>query len=190
MIVCAVDDLIFSIKISTAAKSLKAEKPATDSARKVVWAGTGTPRLAWETVVSGVQDDGTPSKLHVVTDATTGKEITRYEGIQTGTGNTQYSGTVSLASDQDASRRCTEVDVAGLDRPGRPPRRRLVAPVEVGMRDDLVRRRRSPGRQVLRRVGVADEGRVVASDERAVERRADAGIGLCADDDESPNSEG
>ncbi|MEU4171968.1 M4 family metallopeptidase [Streptomyces sp. NPDC026665] len=79
-----------------AAKSLKAEKPATDSARKVVWAGTGTPRLAWETVVSGFQDDGTPSKLHVITDATTGKEITRYEGIQTGTGNTQYSGTVTL----------------------------------------------------------------------------------------------
>ncbi|MEU9141852.1 M4 family metallopeptidase [Streptomyces sp. NPDC048404] len=79
-----------------AAKSLKAEKPSTESARKVIWAGTGTPRLAWETVISGVQDDGTPSKLHVVTDATTGKELTRYEGIQTGTGNTQYSGTVTL----------------------------------------------------------------------------------------------
>ncbi|MGC4987209.1 M4 family metallopeptidase [Streptomyces sp. DT193] len=78
------------------AKSLKAEKPSTDSARKVIWAGTGTPRLAWETVISGFQDDGTPSKLHVVTDATTGKELTRYEGIQTGTGNTQYSGTVTL----------------------------------------------------------------------------------------------
>ncbi|MEU0437196.1 M4 family metallopeptidase [Streptomyces sp. NPDC006290] len=78
------------------AKSLKAEKPATDSARKVIWAGTGTPRLAWETVVSGFQDDGTPSKLHVITDATTGKELTRYEGIETGTGNTQYSGTVTL----------------------------------------------------------------------------------------------
>jgi Zn-dependent metalloprotease len=79
-----------------AAKSLKAEKPSTDSARKVIWAGTGTPRLAWETVVSGFQDDGTPSKLHVVTDATTGKELTRYEGIETGTGNTQYSGSVTL----------------------------------------------------------------------------------------------
>ncbi|MFE9808952.1 M4 family metallopeptidase [Streptomyces sp. NPDC005548] len=79
-----------------AAKALKAEKPAADSARKVIWAGTGTPRLAWETVVSGLQDDGTPSKLHVVTDATTGKELSRYEGVQTGTGNTQYSGTVTL----------------------------------------------------------------------------------------------
>ncbi|OQQ14275.1 peptidase M4 [Streptomyces sp. M41(2017)] len=79
-----------------AAKALKAQKPAADSARKVIWAGTGTPRLAWETVVSGLQDDGTPSKLHVVTDATTGKELSRYEGVQTGTGNTQYSGTVTL----------------------------------------------------------------------------------------------
>ncbi|MET7982064.1 M4 family metallopeptidase [Streptomyces sp. NPDC005281] len=79
-----------------AAKALKADKPATESARKVIWAGNGTPRLAWETVVSGVQDDGTPSKLHVVTDATTGKELTRYEGIETGTGNTQYSGSVTL----------------------------------------------------------------------------------------------
>jgi hypothetical protein len=38
-------------------------------------------------------------------------------------------------------------------------------------------------------VGVADEGCVVTSDERAVERRADARIGLGADNDESPDSE-
>jgi len=38
-------------------------------------------------------------------------------------------------------------------------------------------------------VGVADKGRVVPSDECAVERRPDARIGLCADDDESPDSE-
>ncbi|MFE1292572.1 M4 family metallopeptidase [Streptomyces sp. NPDC058751] len=81
-----------------AARSLKAEKPATDSARKVVWAGTGTPRLAWETVVTGLQHDGTPSKLHVITDAVTGAEITRYEGVQTGTGNSQYSGTVTIGT--------------------------------------------------------------------------------------------
>ncbi|MEV8038384.1 M4 family metallopeptidase [Streptomyces sp. NPDC086182] len=83
-------------KALTVAKSLKASKPSADSARKVIWAGTGTPRLAWETVITGLQDDGTPSKLHVVTDATTGKELTRYEGVQTGTGNTQYSGAVTL----------------------------------------------------------------------------------------------
>ncbi|MFF7984460.1 M4 family metallopeptidase [Streptomyces sp. NPDC007901] len=78
------------------AKALDAQKPAADSARKVIWAGNGTPKLAWETVIGGFQDDGTPSKLHVVTDATTGKELYRYQAVQTGTGNTQYSGTVTL----------------------------------------------------------------------------------------------
>ncbi|MER6683743.1 M4 family metallopeptidase [Streptomyces olivaceoviridis] len=79
-----------------AAKTLRAEKPTTDSARKVIWAGGGTPKLAWETVVGGLQDDGTPSQLHVITDATTGKELYRYQAVKTGTGNTQYSGTVTL----------------------------------------------------------------------------------------------
>ncbi|WP_406165035.1 M4 family metallopeptidase [Streptomyces sp. NBC_00996] len=83
-------------KALKAAKALDAVRPTTDSARKVIWAGTGAPRLAWETVISGLQEDGTPSKLHVVTDATTGKELHRYQGIETGTGNTQYSGTVTL----------------------------------------------------------------------------------------------
>ncbi|MGY4929432.1 M4 family metallopeptidase, partial [Streptomyces sp. 900105755] len=78
------------------ARALDAHKPVADSARKVIWAGNGTPKLAWETVVGGFQDDGTPSKLHVVTDATTGKELYRYQAVQTGTGNTQYSGTVTL----------------------------------------------------------------------------------------------
>ncbi|MFJ6084884.1 M4 family metallopeptidase [Streptomyces sp. NPDC092369] len=83
-------------KALKAAKSLAADKPTTDSARKVVWAGSGTPKLAWETVVGGLQDDGTPSQLHVITDATSGAELYRYQGIKTGTGNTQYSGTVTL----------------------------------------------------------------------------------------------
>ncbi|MFG2791854.1 M4 family metallopeptidase [Streptomyces sp. NPDC048419] len=78
------------------AKALDAERPTADSARKVIWAGSGTPKLAWETVIGGLQDDGTPSRLHVVTDAVTGKELGRYQDIKTGTGNTQYSGTVTL----------------------------------------------------------------------------------------------
>ncbi|MGW2712088.1 M4 family metallopeptidase, partial [Streptomyces sp. NPDC001356] len=85
------------------AKALDAAKPAADSARKVIWAGDGTPKLAWETVVGGFQDDGTPSKLHVVTDATTGKELYRYQGIETGVGNTHYSGQVPLTTAQSGS---------------------------------------------------------------------------------------
>ncbi|MEU1268783.1 M4 family metallopeptidase [Streptomyces sp. NPDC005799] len=83
-------------KALAGAKALGARQTKADSARKVIWAGTGTPRLAWETVIGGFQDDGTPSKLHVVTDATTGKELHRYQAVETGTGNTQYSGTVTL----------------------------------------------------------------------------------------------
>ncbi|WP_329339530.1 M4 family metallopeptidase [Streptomyces sp. NBC_00663] len=80
------------------AKALDATSPAAESARKVIWAGEGTPKLAWETVVTGFQDDGTPSKLHVITDAGTGAELSRFEGIETGTGNSQYSGTVTIGT--------------------------------------------------------------------------------------------
>ena len=83
-------------KALKAAKAIDARQPTADSARKVIWAGSGTPKLAWESVIGGFQDDGTPSRLHVVTDATTGKELYRYQAVQTGTGNTQYSGTVTL----------------------------------------------------------------------------------------------
>ncbi|WP_314220590.1 M4 family metallopeptidase [Streptomyces zaehneri] len=85
-------------KALTAAKALDAQSPAAQSARKVIWAGEGTPKLAWETVVSGLQDDGTPSKLHVITDAATGAKLSQFEGVQTGTGNSQYSGTVTIGT--------------------------------------------------------------------------------------------
>ncbi|MFJ8157905.1 M4 family metallopeptidase [Streptomyces sp. NPDC094468] len=87
------------------AESLGSTKSAADGARKVIWAGSGTPVLAYETVVGGFQDDGTPNQLHVITDAATGKKLFEYQGIEnvTGTGNTQYSGTVSLSTTQSGS---------------------------------------------------------------------------------------
>ncbi|MGC5567496.1 M4 family metallopeptidase [Streptomyces sp. FR-108] len=83
-------------KALKAAKDLDARKPTAESARKVIWAGDGTPKLAWETVVGGLQDDGTPSRLHVVTDASTGAKLHEFQDVKTGTGNSQYSGTVAL----------------------------------------------------------------------------------------------
>ncbi|MGW1502222.1 M4 family metallopeptidase [Streptomyces mirabilis] len=81
----------------TAAKAAGSEKTTADRApRKVIWAATGKPTLAYETVVGGLQDDGTPNELHVITDAATGKKLYEYQGIETGTGKTLYSGTVSL----------------------------------------------------------------------------------------------
>ncbi|GAA3817303.1 M4 family metallopeptidase [Streptomyces coacervatus] len=87
------------------AKALGSTKSTADSARKVIWAASGKPVLAYETVIGGFQDDGTPNQLHVITDATTGKKLFEYQGIEnaTGTGNTQYSGTVSLTTTQSGS---------------------------------------------------------------------------------------
>jgi Zn-dependent metalloprotease len=81
------------------AKSLGATASTAGRApRKVVWAASGKPVLAYETVVGGLQEDGTPNELHVVTDAATGKKLYEYQGIETGTGKSQYSGTVTLGT--------------------------------------------------------------------------------------------
>ncbi|WP_097252332.1 M4 family metallopeptidase [Streptomyces sp. Ag109_G2-15] len=85
------------------AKALGGSKSAADSVRRVIWAGSGKPVLAYETVVGGLQDDGTPNQLHVVTDAATGKKLFEYQGIKTGIGNTQYSGQVTLTTTQSGS---------------------------------------------------------------------------------------
>ncbi|MGW2820694.1 M4 family metallopeptidase [Streptomyces sp. NPDC001443] len=91
----------------TAAQAAGSAKTSADAApRKVIWAGNGTPVLAYETVVGGFQDDGTPNQLHVITDAASGKKLFEYQGIETastGTGKTLYSGTVSLTTNLSGS---------------------------------------------------------------------------------------
>ncbi|MFJ2813851.1 M4 family metallopeptidase [Streptomyces sp. NPDC087294] len=86
------------------AEALGSTEADADSApRTVIWAATGTPVLAYETVVGGFQEDGTPNQLHVITDAATGEKLYEYQGIKNGTGNTQYSGTVTLTTTQSGS---------------------------------------------------------------------------------------
>ncbi|MFE7932516.1 M4 family metallopeptidase [Streptomyces sp. NPDC057456] len=90
-----------ALSLATAAG---AERADTNRApRKVIWAANGTPVLAYETVVGGLQEDGTPNELHVITDATTGAKLYEYQGIETGTGNTMYSGQVTLGTTQSGS---------------------------------------------------------------------------------------
>ncbi|MEV0901843.1 M4 family metallopeptidase [Actinoplanes sp. NPDC049802] len=99
------------LTLSTTAKvsAARAEKAAearfegritgTQSPELFVDASTGTGKLAWETVVSGWAPDGqTPSKLHVLTDATTGAHIGEFDDIETvaGTGASVYSGSVTV----------------------------------------------------------------------------------------------
>ncbi|WP_436847089.1 M4 family metallopeptidase [Streptomyces buecherae] len=92
---------------SRALRVAKADRTApgakSDTPRKVIWAAKGKPVLAYETVVRGVQADGTPSRLHVVTDATTGLELHRYQAIHNGTGTSQYSGKVPLTTRKSGS---------------------------------------------------------------------------------------
>ncbi|MER6302892.1 M4 family metallopeptidase, partial [Kitasatospora sp. NPDC001539] len=84
--------------------ALAAEQGTVDSApRLVVWAADGTPKLAWETVVNGRESDGTPSKLHVVTDAKTGAVLSKADGIQRGSGTGVFVGNVPLTTTQSGS---------------------------------------------------------------------------------------
>ncbi|MFE5741526.1 M4 family metallopeptidase [Streptomyces celluloflavus] len=86
-----------------ATKTIGAKKATAQTARKVVWAASGTPVLAYETVVNSVRKDGTPSKLHVITDANTGKKLFQFDAIHTGKGESEYSGTVDLGTTKKGS---------------------------------------------------------------------------------------
>ncbi|MEV5438002.1 M4 family metallopeptidase [Streptomyces sp. NPDC052682] len=90
-----------AVTLARAAGSAKTE--ANSAPRKVIWAASGKPTLAYETVVGGLQEDGTPNELHVITDAATGKKLYEYQGVETGTGNTMYSGKVTLSTTQSGS---------------------------------------------------------------------------------------
>ncbi|WP_438828531.1 M4 family metallopeptidase [Streptomyces hesseae] len=89
--------------LSVAASEKTAKADAGSAPRKVIWAAQGKPVLAYETVVTGVQKDGTPSKLHVITDANTGEKLFQDEAIETGTGTSTYSGKVSLNTTKSGS---------------------------------------------------------------------------------------
>ncbi|MFD9336741.1 M4 family metallopeptidase [Streptomyces sp. NPDC060028] len=95
----AADGAAISAANSAGAKDAK----PSQGARKVIWAAEGAPVLAYETIVGGLQHDGTPSALHVITNAKTGAKITEWQAIETGTGNTMYSGQVTLGSSQSGS---------------------------------------------------------------------------------------
>ncbi|WP_053851534.1 M4 family metallopeptidase [Streptomyces sp. NRRL B-24085] len=85
-----------------------------NASRQVIWAGSGKPVLAWETLVKGVQRDGTPSELQVVTDAVSGKELLTAQKVHTGEGTGQYVGTVPLGTTQAGSTyQLTDPDRAG-----------------------------------------------------------------------------
>ncbi|MCX4469717.1 M4 family metallopeptidase [Micromonospora sp. NBC_01655] len=91
---------VTSAKAKEAArKEFSGSLTAVGAPELFVDASSGTGRLAWETVASGWKaDKQTPSKLHVITDAVTGKVIGSYDEIEsvTGSGTGIYTGAVSV----------------------------------------------------------------------------------------------
>ncbi|WBB78924.1 M4 family metallopeptidase [Micromonospora sp. WMMD882] len=82
-----------------AAARFKGRRTSVGTPELFVDATSGKGRLAWETVITGWQPDGqTPSRLHVVVDATTGRLIGTYDEIAmvAGTGYGVHGGQVTI----------------------------------------------------------------------------------------------
>ncbi len=61
-----------------------------------------------------MQKDGTPSRVHTLTDATTGEKLYSYEAVKTGAGHGQYSGEVEITTTEtDAGFELTDGERGG-----------------------------------------------------------------------------
>jgi Zn-dependent metalloprotease len=97
---------------STARAQLTSVSEAT--APRLLVLAWGTPRLAWETVVTGLAGNR-PSKLHVFVDAGTGAVADSYDEVRAGTGNSYYYGTVNInTSGSGSSYSMTDTTRPGL----------------------------------------------------------------------------
>ncbi|MET8758490.1 M4 family metallopeptidase [Lentzea sp. NPDC004782] len=90
---------------SLAGLDTSAPVAARSGATLVVFAFDHAPVLAWETVEHSVKHDQTPSELHTFTDARTGEKLLSYDDIHDaeGTGQSTFSGTVTLNTTQSGS---------------------------------------------------------------------------------------
>jgi Zn-dependent metalloprotease/subtilisin-like proprotein convertase family protein len=89
-----------------AATAFRGTVTAVGTPELFVDASSGDGRLAYETVLRGWARDGqTPSVLHVITDAATGTLVGSFDEIETvnGTGNSIYSGTVTIDTTQSGN---------------------------------------------------------------------------------------
>jgi Zn-dependent metalloprotease len=65
--------------------------------------GAAGPRLAWDVVTVGTRRDQTPMRLHSVIDAGSGRVVRSYDEVETGTGNSIYSGQVTIGTSRNTS---------------------------------------------------------------------------------------
>lgn len=71
--------------------------------QRVVYARGNQPVLAWNVFLTGEQDDGTPSELHVIVDANSGAVLDSWNDVHTapavGTGRTLFAGNVPITTE-------------------------------------------------------------------------------------------
>ena len=69
----------------------------------VVYAGGATPRLAYDVLVTGIAADQTPTRLHTVVDATTGRTLARWDDVREGSGKGIFVGNVTVGTTPSGS---------------------------------------------------------------------------------------
>ncbi len=89
-----------AVATTNARKSAPAKAEASEL---VVWAGGDAPRLAYEVITEGIKADQTPTRLHTLVDANSGAILQSWDEIKHGSGNSMYSGTVTLNTIQSGS---------------------------------------------------------------------------------------
>jgi Zn-dependent metalloprotease len=80
----------------------KAKDEKASPGELVVFQSAAGPKLAYEVVTEGIKADQTPTRLHTIVDANTGKTLTSWDDIKEGTGNGIFVGSVSLATSGSA----------------------------------------------------------------------------------------
>lgn len=76
----------------------KANDEKASAGELVVFQSATGPTLAYEVVTEGIKADQTPTRLHTIVDATTGKTLTSWDDIKHGTGNGIFVGSVTIGT--------------------------------------------------------------------------------------------
>ncbi|HKG51335.1 MAG TPA: M4 family metallopeptidase [Actinomycetales bacterium] len=89
--------------VTATARSRAGYTPDRQEAELVVYARGSRPVLAYEVVTEGIRPDQTPSRLHTVVDARTGRRLAQWDDVKNGTGSSVYSGTVTIGTTRGTS---------------------------------------------------------------------------------------
>jgi Zn-dependent metalloprotease len=100
-------DQVHAVALAVGRRGSKVSTLLGESAEQVIYARDGVQTLAWDVLIVGEQADGTPVEQHQLVDGDTGKELDRWDGIETtatgGTGKAFFAGTTALTVDKSSS---------------------------------------------------------------------------------------